>query len=79
MYNIIDHADHDAGIKQYVVDTIKETMELPGSMGSTALCLEDMSLYIRDGKGNWRKLTLNTVATATSVLGKGAIGQIILA
>jgi hypothetical protein len=57
MYNIIDHADHDAGVKEYVVDTINEVASLPGSMGSTALCLEDMSLYIKDGQGVWRKMT----------------------
>lgn len=56
MYNIIDHADHDAGVKEYVVDTINEITSLSGSMGSTALCLEDMSLYIKDGQGVWRKM-----------------------
>lgn len=57
MYNIIDHADHDAGVKEYVVDTIAEIAELPGAMGSTALCLEDMGLYIKNGKGEWKKLS----------------------
>lgn len=56
MYSIIDHADNDAGIKDFVVDTIDEIASLPGSMGSTALCLEDMCFYIRDGKGVWRKM-----------------------
>ena len=49
MYNIIDHADHDAGVKEYVVDTIKEIDTLSGSMGSTALCLENMTFYIKNG------------------------------
>lgn len=54
MYNIIDHADHDAGVKEYVVDTIAELEELPGSMGSLAYCFEDKKFYIKDGHGNWR-------------------------
>lgn len=56
MYNIVDYADHDAGVKEYVVDTIAEIASLPGSMGSTAFCLEDKNLYMKDGQGVWRKI-----------------------
>jgi hypothetical protein len=56
MYNIIDHADHNAGIKEYVVDTIAEMAELSGGMGSIAFCFEDMKFYIKDSAGNWRKM-----------------------
>lgn len=56
MYKVIDHADHDAGVKEYVVDTIAELGELPGSMGSVAFCFEDMKFYIRDGQGGWRQI-----------------------
>lgn len=55
MYNILDHSDHNAGIKEYVVDTYAEVETLPGDMGSTALCLENKKIYIKDGKGNWRE------------------------
>jgi hypothetical protein len=54
MYNVIDHADHNAGVKEYVVDTVAELISLPGDMGSMAFCFEDMKFYIKDGKGNWR-------------------------
>jgi hypothetical protein len=56
MYNIIDYADHNAGIKEYVVDTIAEMAELSGGMGSIAFCFEDMKFYIKDSAGNWRKM-----------------------
>lgn len=56
MYNVIDHADHNAGIKEYVVDTIAEMNNLAGDMGSICLCLEDMKYYIKDGQDNWREV-----------------------
>ena len=56
MYNIVDHADHNAGVKEYAVDTIAELQKLPGDMGSTAFVFEDMSFYMKDGKGEWRKV-----------------------
>ena len=56
MYNIIDHADHDASVKEYIVDTVAELENLPGAMGSSAFCLEDKSIYIKDGSGSWRKI-----------------------
>jgi hypothetical protein len=54
MYNVIDHADYNAGVKEYVVDTIAEMEKLPGDMGSMAYCFEDKKFYIKDGEGNWR-------------------------
>ena len=56
MYNIINYADYNAGIKEYVVDTVAEIESLPGLMGSTALCLENMTLYIKDGQDKWRAM-----------------------
>ena len=53
MYRIVDHADHDAGIKSYVVDTYEEISTLSGDMGSEAYCLEDSRTYIKDGDGQW--------------------------
>lgn len=67
MYNIIDYADHDAGIKEYVVDTIAEMTKLSGGMGSIAFCFEDMTFYIKDSVGNWRKMMRSIVATALRV------------
>lgn len=56
MYNIIDHADYNAGIKEYVVDTIAELQELPGDMGSSAFVFENMKFYLKDGQGEWRMI-----------------------
>lgn len=56
MYKIIGYSDADSGIKEYVVDTVAEMWELPGAMGSTALVLENMNFYIKDGEGNWRAM-----------------------
>lgn len=56
MYNVIDHADHNAGIKEYVVDTVAELQELPGDMGSSAFCFEDKKFYIKNGNGIWEKV-----------------------
>lgn len=57
MYNIVNYADYDAGVKDCIVDTVSEIASLPGSMGSAALCMEDTSLYIKDSQGIWRKMT----------------------
>lgn len=54
MYNIISYGDYDAGVKEYVVDTIAELNELPGAMGSSAFCFEDSKFYFKDGQGNWK-------------------------
>lgn len=54
MYNIVGYSENDAGVKEYVVDTKTEMLELSGEMGTTALCLEDMVYYIKDGNGEWR-------------------------
>lgn len=53
MYKVIDHADHDAGVKEFVVDTIAEMQDLPAGMGSQAFCFEDKKFYIKDGNGVW--------------------------
>ena len=56
MYRIINYADYDAGVKEYVVETIAEMNALICSFGSTAFCLETMSYYIRDSHGAWREI-----------------------
>lgn len=59
MYNIMNYASHNAGIKEYIVDTIKELELLSCLMGSSALVLEDMNLYLKDGTEQWKKVTLS--------------------
>jgi hypothetical protein len=49
MYKVIDHADYNAGIKEYVVDTMAELESLSGDMGSSAFCFETMKFYLKDG------------------------------
>jgi hypothetical protein len=56
MYNIIGYADFNAGVKEYVVDTVAELQELPGDMGSSAFCFEDKSFYIKNGNDTWEKV-----------------------
>ena len=56
MYNVIDYADHNAGVKEYVVDTVAELQELPGDMGSSAFCFEDKSFYLKKSDGTWVKV-----------------------
>lgn len=60
MYNIINYASHNAGIREYIVDTIKELELLGCLMGSYALVLEDMNLYLKDGTEQWKKVTLSS-------------------
>lgn len=59
MYNIINYASYNAGIREYVVDTIKELELLNCLMGSSALVLEDMNLYLKDGTKQWKKVALS--------------------
>ena len=59
MYNIMKYASHNAGIREYVVDTIKELELLNCLMGSSALVLEDMNLYLKDGTEQWKKVALS--------------------
>ena len=54
MYKVIGYSNADAGVKEYVVDTIVELDQITSAMGSTAFCFENMSIYIMDGEGNWR-------------------------
>ena len=54
MYKIIGYSSADAGVREYVVDTIVELDQIACAMGSTAFCFENMSIYIMDGEGNWR-------------------------
>ena len=56
MYSIINYSEHDAGIKEIIVDFIAELASLPGAMGSMALCLEDTGFYVKNGEGEWIKV-----------------------
>lgn len=56
MYKIIGYSNADAGVKEYVVDTLAEMWEISCAMGSTALVLENMNFYIKDGEGGWRAM-----------------------
>lgn len=60
MYNILNYANHNAGIREYIVDTIKELELLSCLMGSSALVLEDMNLYLKDGEEKWKKVALSS-------------------
>ena len=60
MYNIMNYASHNAGIREYIVDTIKELELLSCLMGSSALVLEDMNVYLKDGTEQWKKVTLSS-------------------
>lgn len=52
MYSII-RRHSTAGVKDYVVDTQAELTELDCGMGSSALVLENMVEYIKNGKDEW--------------------------
>lgn len=65
MYIIIGYSKHDAGVKEYVVDTKAEMSKIGGVMGSIALCLEDMKYYIKDGKGEWREVVIKSAGGNT--------------
>jgi hypothetical protein len=56
VYKIVDYSDYDAGVKDVVADTLADLEDVPCSMGSTALVLEDMKYYVLDGQDNWREL-----------------------
>ena len=67
MYIIIGYSKHDAGVKEYVVDTKAEMSKIGGVMGTIALCLEDMKYYIKDGKGEWREVVIKGAGGDTDV------------
>ena len=54
MYKIVDYSDYDAGVKDIIADTMADLEEAPCSMGSTALVLEDMKFYVKDGNDQWK-------------------------
>jgi hypothetical protein len=56
MYKIIGYSNADAGVREYVVDTIEELNKLSGAMGSSAYCFEDKSFYLKAGNDEWRKI-----------------------
>lgn len=58
MYTVRAHdGDVEYGINEYVCDTEKELKELPRcKMGSVALVLENSTVYVKDGNGDWRAI-----------------------
>lgn len=56
MFKIVDYSDYDAGVKDIVADTMEDLNEVPCSMGSTALVIENMKYYILDGYDEWREI-----------------------
>ena len=58
MYTVRAHdGDVEYGINEYVCDTEKELKELPRcKMGSVALVLENSTVYVKDGNGDWRPI-----------------------
>ena len=58
MYTVRAHdGDVEYGINEYVCDTEEELKELPRcKMGSAALVLENSTIYVKDGNGDWRPI-----------------------
>lgn len=58
MYAVRAHdGDVEYGINEYVCDTEEELKELPRcKMGSAALVLENSTVYVKDGNGDWRPI-----------------------
>jgi hypothetical protein len=58
MYTVRAHdGDVEYGINEYVCDTEEELKELPRcKMGSAALVLENSTVYVKDGNGDWRPI-----------------------
>lgn len=46
------------GIDEWVIDTKEDLKKLPArsAMGSSALCLADGSVYVKDSKGEWKEI-----------------------
>lgn len=56
MINTISNSGHTAfGLKDYVIDKKIDLQNLPIDvpMGSTAFCIEDGSVYMINGSGEW--------------------------
>lgn len=58
MYTVRAHdGDVEYGINEYVCDTEEELKDLPRcKMGSAALVLENSTVYVKDGNGDWRPI-----------------------
>lgn len=54
-YKLIStNGDIQYNINEYVVDTPEDLEKLPNcAMGSSALCLSNSSVYIKNSKGKW--------------------------
>ena len=59
MINLLSQSGHQGyGIKEYVLDTPADLDNLPidAPMGSTAFCIETSSVYVLNGKGEWKEV-----------------------
>ena len=58
MYTVRAHdGDIEYGINEYVCDTADDLQSLPRcKMGSVALVLDNSTVYVKDGNGDWRPL-----------------------
>lgn len=58
MYSITKQNDSVSyGIKEFTCDTIEDLEELPDcSMGSSAIVLKPLGVYIKDGNKEWIKI-----------------------
>ena len=58
MYKVISNdGDVAYGIKELVCDTVEDLKTLPScQMGSSVLVIEDATVYMKNGEGEWVKL-----------------------
>ena len=53
------HSGHVAyGLQEFMIDTVNDLNYLPvdAPMGSTAFCIETGSVYVLNGKGEWKEV-----------------------
>lgn len=52
------NGDIQYNVNEYVIDSLEDLEKLPQNcvMGSSALCLSDSSVYIKNSKGKWVKI-----------------------
>ena len=46
------------GLQEFMIDTVDDLNHLPidAPMGSTAFCIETSSVYVLNGKGEWKEV-----------------------
>lgn len=59
MITKISQSGHVAyGLQEFMIDTVKDLNQLPINipMGSTAFCIETGSVYVLNGKREWKEV-----------------------